>query len=174
MFEFMKNVHPLFVHFPIALLSLAILLDVLGYFLKKQSLLNAGWWTFLFGVISAIVTVATGLQAEKTVSLSQQAHDVLETHQRFQTYTTLVFVVLLIWRSLKKGALPRPAIAYLVVAAIATATILYGADYGGRLVYQYGVGTSVQPASTQGTKSELLQPGAVMAKQSQVSLNQKS
>lgn len=144
----MKNFHPLFVHFPIGLLSVGVLFDILGYFLKKQSLSNAGFWCFGLGVISAVVTVLTGLQAEKTVSLSPAVDVILETHQRFQTYSTIVFVGLLIWRSFKKGALPPLTNVYLVVAALAVAAILYGSHFGGRLVYEYGVGTAVQPAVT--------------------------
>ena len=39
----MQNIHPMFVHFPLALLSVGLLFDILGYLLKKQSLSSAGW-----------------------------------------------------------------------------------------------------------------------------------
>jgi uncharacterized membrane protein len=146
----LQNVHPVFVHFPLALLSAGILFDVLGYALKKTSLSNAGWWCFALGVIAAIITVFTGLQAEETVSLSKEAHEVLEHHEHFQIYSTVVLTGLLIWRSIKRGALPNPAVGYLIITAIAVGAIVFGSHYGGQLVYQYGVGTSVQPAATKG------------------------
>jgi len=154
----MQNIHPMFVHFPLALLSVGLLFDVLGYFLKKQSLSHAGWWCFALGVISAIVTVFTGIQAEHTVSVSGEAHEILEQHEHFQTYSTIVFVGLLIWRSITRGAIPRLAIAYFIVTAIAVAAILYGSHYGGRLVYEYGVGTAVQPQTTKSESSQSFNP----------------
>ena len=158
----LQNIHPVFVHFPLALLAAGILFDVLGYVLKKPSLSNAGWWCFALGVIAAIITVLTGLQAEETVSLSQEAHEVLESHEHFQIYSTVVLTGLLIWRSIKRGVLPNPSVVYLVITAIAVGAILYGSHYGGQLVYQYGVGTSVQPAATKG------QPGSEEGEQSQL------
>lgn len=144
----MQNVHPMFVHFPLALLSVGLLFDILGYFLRKESLLNAGWWCFSLGVVSAIVTVMTGFQAEHTVAVSGEAHDILENHEHFQIYSTLVFLALLNWRSLKRGAIPRLKYVYFAIAAIAVIAILYGSHFGGTLVYEYGVGTAVQPSTT--------------------------
>lgn len=145
----MQNVHPMFVHFPLALLFIGLLFDIGGYFLKKESLAHAGWWCMLVGVLSAVVTVFTGLQAEDTVKLAGETHEILETHEHFQIITTIVFVGLLIWRAFKRGALPRPPIAYLVITALAVSSILYGSHFGGKLVYEYGVGTAVQPPATQ-------------------------
>ncbi|MEB3358534.1 MAG: DUF2231 domain-containing protein [Synechococcales bacterium] len=174
LFDGLQNFHPLFVHFPLALLPVALLFDVLGYVLKKPSLSAAGWWCFALGVVSAIVTVFTGLQAEETVSLSQEAHEVLEHHEQFQIYSTVFLTALLIWRGIKRGGLPNPSALYLLITAIAVGAITFGAHYGGALVYRYGVGTSVQPAATQnqeqpedGNTEESLLPvqGATLASQ---------
>ncbi len=154
----MQNIHPMFVHFPLALLSVGLLFDALGYFLKKQSLSYAGWWCFSLGVVSAIVTVFTGMQAHDTVSVGKEAHEIMEQHEHFQTYSTIVFVGLLIWRSITWKAVPRLPIVYFIVTAIAVAAILYGAHYGGRLVYEYGVGTAVQPPTTKGENSQSVNP----------------
>lgn len=64
------------------------------------------------------------------------------------------FVALLIWRGFARSAIPRRASVYFVVTAIAVDTILYGSHFGGRLVYEYGVGTAVQPAATQGAPDQ--------------------
>lgn len=141
----MENIHPLFVHFPIALLLTGFLLDGLGFLLKKSGLSIAGWWCFGLGVLSAIAAVITGLQAEETVTLSQEASEVLEMHEHFQLYSTAVLVGLLIWRCLKWRLIPPLASAYFVVALLAVGAISYGSHYGGELVYEYGVGTAVNP-----------------------------
>jgi uncharacterized membrane protein len=141
----MENIHPLFVHFPIALLLTGLLLDGLGFILKKSGLSIAGWWCFGLGVISAVVTVFTGLQAEETVSLSQEASEVLEMHEHFQLYSTAVLVGLLIWRCFKWRLIPPLASVYFIITILAVGAISYGSHYGGELVYEYGVGTATNP-----------------------------
>ena len=46
------RVDPLIVHYPIALLSTALLFDVLGSFLKRNDLRDAGFWCMIMGTIS--------------------------------------------------------------------------------------------------------------------------
>ncbi len=140
----MQNIHPMFVHFPLALLSVGLLFDILGYFFKKQSLSSTGWWCFSLGVLSAVVTVFTGMQAANTVTVSGETKEILESHEHFQITSTIVFVVLWIWRSFSRQNPPKSAIIYFVIAAVTVGAIVYGAHYGGELVYEYGVGTAVQ------------------------------
>ncbi len=56
----MKPVHPILVHFPIALLSLSVAANLTGYFADVASLRDTGWWALLgaalggLGVIPAL------------------------------------------------------------------------------------------------------------------------
>src|SRR3989338_3837349 len=75
------NVHPLFVHFPIALLLAALALYLFGSILKKEALLAAGKWNLLLGSLSAIATVWTGLKAAETVSHGGGTHQIMMAHQ---------------------------------------------------------------------------------------------
>ncbi|WP_017301367.1 DUF2231 domain-containing protein [Nodosilinea nodulosa] len=161
----MENIHPLFVHFPIALLLTGLLLDGLGFVLKKSALSTAGWWCFGLGVLSAVVTVFTGMQAESTVSLGPEASEVLEKHEHFQLYSTVALVGLLIWRCIRWRLVPPLASVYFVVTILAVGAIAWGSHYGGMLVYEYGVGTAVHPEQPQGDTPEqsALPPAAAPA-----------
>lgn len=130
----MENIHPLFVHFPIALLLTGLLLDGLGFVFKKSGLSTAGWWCFGLGVVAAVITVFTGLRAAETISLSQEASEVLEMHEHFQLYSTAVLVGLLIWRCIKWNLIPPLASMYFIITILAVGAISYGAHYGGQLV----------------------------------------
>jgi uncharacterized membrane protein len=46
------------------LLPLAVLFDLLGAYLKRESLKAAGFWTLLFGVAGGGLAIITGLLAE--------------------------------------------------------------------------------------------------------------
>jgi uncharacterized membrane protein len=53
--------HPLFVHFPIALLVVGALLEILGARLRRTELRAAGFINFAFGALVAPVAVGTGV-----------------------------------------------------------------------------------------------------------------
>lgn len=140
----MQNIHPWFVHFPLALLAFGLLFDFLGFVWKKHSLSAAGWWCHVFGVATAIPTILTGFQAFFTVGHSTEAaHQIMRTHRNVQLTVGILFTGLLIWRSISKHIVPRRTPIYFVIAATAVGLMLYGAHLGGQLVYEYGVGTAL-------------------------------
>lgn len=141
----MQNIHPYFVHFPIALLSVGLLWDLLGIILKKESLKNAGWWAQLFGTAAIVITAITGLIAANTVVHNDAAHEIMETHKTIGLIVAGVFILLFIWRSILKTMLPSrnlQQLIYLAIGGLAVITMLYGSHLGGKLVYEFGVGGS--------------------------------
>ena len=54
LFKMGAPMHPIFVHFTIALTSASLVFDSLGFFFNKTSLTNAGGWTLLG---SAVMTL---------------------------------------------------------------------------------------------------------------------
>ncbi|HEO66206.1 MAG TPA: DUF2231 domain-containing protein, partial [Spirochaetes bacterium] len=144
----MQNLHPIFTHYPIALLSFALLFMVLARILKKEALENAAWWCQLAGTLAIIVTVISGLLTETgeghthTIGLS---NEIMELHEGFQLTAAGIFIALLAGRLYKKGIWLKsrgPFIIYTVLTGIALSVMLYGAHLGGRLVYEFGVGVS--------------------------------
>jgi len=145
----MENVHPLFVHFPIALLSVGLICDVAGVVLKKDSLSSAGWGLQAFGVAAAATEAVTGLLAAPSLLHSESAHEVMEAHETLELIAVGVFILLFAWRSVGRTRLPRKTVltvVFFVVYAAAVGTLLYGAHLGGRLVYEFGIGVSAVPA----------------------------
>lgn len=148
----MQNIHPLFVHFPIALLSVGLLCDILGRAFKKDSFNNAGWWCQVFGIAAIAVAAITGLVAESTVKHSDASHSIMETHKTFMLIAAGIFAFLFVWRIIRKTLLPQVMpllITYFIIGAFGAGIMSYGAHLGGRLVYEFGVGTSIvtQPES---------------------------
>ena len=79
----MKNVHPLFVHFPIALLNAFFLMELLGVLLKKEGMRNAASWMLYLGTLGAAAAVIAGLQAASTASHNEVVHARMERHEGF-------------------------------------------------------------------------------------------
>lgn len=148
----MQNIHPYFVHFPIAILSVGLLWDLLGILFKKESLKNAGWWAQLFGTVAITITVFTGLVAVNTIPHNEASHEIMETHETIGLIAGGVFILLFVWRSILKKMLPSKnlhQLIYLAIGGLAVLTMLYGAHLGGKLVYEFGVGGSAVQQPTQ-------------------------
>lgn len=134
------NVHPLFVHFPIALWLVAGLFCVIGSLRQRGDLFAAGRWLLYLGALGAAVAVGTGLWAADTMGHDSPGHELVHVHRDLMlaasgiglTATTAAWV-------LRKR---QSAGARWGFTALALATI--GADRGAALVFQYGIGTAAQ------------------------------
>jgi len=139
----MLNPHPMFVHFPIALLSVGLLFDILGLLLKRASLKNAGWWCLIVGVAGAIGAATTGLLAEESVPHSDAVHSIMETHETVGLIAAGTFAALLLWRAFNRGRLPgKTALLriYILAAVVGVGVMFYGGYLGGVMVFEHGVG----------------------------------
>jgi len=131
----LDEIHPLIIHFPIALLSVGFLCDLLSYILQNKSLAHAGWWNFIFGVVSSVCALITGLITDLSSkpSLVDEPFPVHENHASLQIFVVCVFLALMIWRINLRGSLPansRNAVIYLGVLGVAVAILFYGSHLG--------------------------------------------
>ena len=141
----MENIHPLFVHFPIALLTGFTAIDILGSALKKPEWRKAASWFLYLGVIMAGFTVAAGLAAEESVAHGGNVHDIMERHETLALTVLSLSVILALWRLLNRGLIEGTAnVFYLLFAVVMNIVLIFTADFGGLMVYKYGV--SVQAA----------------------------
>ncbi len=136
----MENMHPLLVHFPIALLLSFVVLDFLGSLLGKSNWRGVASWFLYSGTLMAVFTVAAGLIAADSVAHGDEVHAIMEHHEHLGISLLLLAGVLTLWRLLAK---PLPAAAantlYLLLAGVMSVLILFTADLGGLMVYEHGV-----------------------------------
>ena len=142
------NIHPLLVHFPIGLLCAAAAVDVVGWLFRRNRLLRqAATVLYVLGTGGAIAAYVTGRAASQTIWLPGMAQAVLRQHWDWALRTvwffgmvTLVRLVLL--RPSRRD--PRPSIVatFALVGLVGIGLLIETGDRGGRLVFQYGVGTN--------------------------------
>ena len=101
--------HALFIHYPIALLSTAFLLDILGTYYKKESLLNGGWWCMVVCVFSFIPAVISGLYDDLKIGGEGHLHLPTSLLDFFTTHALIEFLVILII-AIRIHRLPSPSI----------------------------------------------------------------
>src|SRR5579859_8109912 len=63
------ELHPIIIHFPIALLLTAVALDFLAVFFRRWGLTDAATWLLVFGVPSAAFALLSGWVSEKYVTV---------------------------------------------------------------------------------------------------------
>lgn len=143
----MAWIHPLVVHFGVALLFVAVTCDVLGLWRANEKLLFAGYWNTVFGALGAILAVVTGLLSEANLGpTSPLGHPLLEFHKIFGFGGTVTAIVLATARIVMRGYIrPKLRTLYLAGAFFGAGLLVITGAIGGTLVYQYGVGI---PAAT--------------------------
>lgn len=101
------NLHPLFVHFPIALLFVYSLIQILPVrkFLPSVNWAVVGRVLLIIGVAGAFASLATGEVAEHLVKPN---HDIVEAHAGFAVATTWIYVALLLQEFLSWYVVARP------------------------------------------------------------------
>lgn len=96
MTDFIKNLHFLVIHFPMALIILSFALDLIAAFCKKSKwfkpLQTAGFIVFVIGALSAMVTVAAGFIAFNFLPAKEQLTVI--SHATKNTCITLYWILL--------------------------------------------------------------------------------
>lgn len=145
------QIHPLVIHFPIALLLLYVALEISGIIFNKEEILRGAYVILILGVIASLVAVLTGNQAEELAerTISSQfkfPEEILENHEWYATLTVWYFVFVLILRTflvVKKKFIGRIRYIFIIFALVGVIWIYLTATVGGDLVYKYGLGTEL-------------------------------
>ena len=132
--------HPIFVHYTIALTSASLVFDALGFFLGKASLTAAGGWTLVGSALATLATLFTGLTSSTRAPVEEgEARSFLRAHMALGLIFYGLLVALTFWRvSLWQAG---PGVSWWYLAALAIVSLVMAAQgyLGGELVYRYGV-----------------------------------
>lgn len=145
----MHPIHPMLVHFPIALLSAAVFFDLLGLRWREEECRTASLYTLVLGLAGALAAVITGHMAEESVEHSGVPESVLELHEGLGFATFWIFLGLLGWRFITRLGFVRERRAVSVgLGIVGIGVLLVASYYGGSLVYDYGAGVTGYPTRT--------------------------
>ena len=147
--EALAELHPFFVHFPIALFLFYALVETWGAFSKKEYFGNSALILLLLVVITSVLAALTGNQAEAIISEFVESNtsipkELIEQHETFATLSIWYFILLLGLRFyfvVKKKFEGKIKYIFIVLAIIGCGLILVTGKLGGDLVFKYGVGT---------------------------------
>lgn len=148
-----NGLHPIVVHFPIALVLITPVLVATALLWKQhtRAFIAASAVVMVLGAAGAWLAVATGSAAEELAERVPAAKATLEQHEHLaeaaRNFATalaaaLVVATLVLWKW--SGKAPRSAIiiaglGFLAANAAASLVIANAAHEGGRLVHEFGV-----------------------------------
>jgi uncharacterized membrane protein len=140
LFKMGAPMHPIFVHFTIALTASSLIFDALGFFLGRASLTAAGGWTLVGSALMTLVTISTGLTSSTRAPVEEgEARSFLRAHMALGFIFYGLLLGMALWRlSLWQGG---AGVSWLYLAALAVVSLVMTVQgyLGGELVYRYGV-----------------------------------
>jgi uncharacterized membrane protein len=134
--------HPLFVHFPLALLLGGVAVEAAGWLARRPSWRRVALGLLSAGVISAVPAVGSGLLAYGRVDHSSAAHALMTTHRNLMLVAVGLFAAAVVWRwRLGERPLRRPwGGLYALLVAAGTGVLILGGERGADLVLDHATG----------------------------------
>ena len=142
------NIHPLLVHFPIALLVSFIVIDSLCAIFKLHGWRRLGTQLLGLGALSTLPTIAAGFYAAFHTPHDAVTHALMEHHEHAGIVVGVISVSLALWRIL--WGLPKDLMARTlsnILTFILAASLALGADLGAMMVYGHGVAVKTSTAT---------------------------
>ncbi len=143
-----SNLHPMIVHFPVALIIIGFIFDIAGITAKKEFFHKAGFYLLLLGTAGVIAAYFSGEAAEEFVNETGALETTLELHEEAALFTLWIVTAASLIRAgyvLIKKQLPVLKWISIVLFAVGAAFVARTGYYGGELVYTHAAGVQLNP-----------------------------
>ncbi|WAL58950.1 DUF2231 domain-containing protein [Thermocoleostomius sinensis] len=136
------TIHPIVVHFVIAMVIFAVLCDVVGYLTRNVRLYEVSWWNMFFATISIFIAVIFG-QVEAGLSEPYDAAiPVLNLHTLLGWSLAGIISALTGWRYVIRSHDPKQLpFPYLLAGLLLLGLVFFQTYLGDKLVWVYGLHT---------------------------------
>jgi len=139
----LTHLHPMIVHFPIALLLVGFATDAAGLIFKRELLTQIGFYLLILGALGTIAALLSGENAGAGIAEQGSLKKAIEQHENAAILTvwlvsfTAVFRTALVIYKKYSGAFKA---AVLILFFVSTLSIARTGYYGGKLVYEHAAG----------------------------------
>jgi uncharacterized membrane protein len=134
------TLHPIVIHFVIAMVLFAVFCDVIAYFTKNTRLYEVGWWNLAFATVAIFIAVILGQIEAGLAEPYRAAADTLNLHTLIGWSLAVLLSGVTAWRYVlrlkEKPELPVP---YLVVSVALVGVVALQSYLGTLLVWVYGL-----------------------------------
>jgi uncharacterized membrane protein len=138
----MDTIHPIVVHFVIAMAVIAFVYDLVGVLARRPALFEVSFWNLLFATGAIFVAIIFGQVEAGLANPYGGARTILDIHTTIGWSLAGVLSLLTGWRYVLRSrdpqSLPLP---FLGAGALASALIAVQVVLGDRLIWIYGLHT---------------------------------
>ena len=138
-----SHLHPMIIHFPIALLMIGFLADIIGVVFKKEFFTKAGFYLLILGTIGVIAAYLSGNLAGEGIEEAGSLKQALENHEHAAELSLWLMVATAVVRLAIVTAKKYTGVfkyAALVLFLAGVLSIVRTGYYGGELVYKHAAG----------------------------------
>lgn len=147
-FSITPNIHPILVHFTIAMVSVSFIFHVLYFFgnlrFERSALLNeigiVGRWCLWLAGLFSILTVLAGLHAYYTVLHDEAGHQAMQIHRNSAIISFILILLSVSSSILRYRRKCEPNVILLILLFITQISVLITGYLGAEVVYRYGIG----------------------------------
>lgn len=139
---FPPTIHPMVVHFTIAILYLAVLTEVIAFVRNDRFYERAGFILLGLGVLATVAAGVAGAISEHFDIMTPQVVAMLATHRTAGELTGVLFLIVWTTRLITRYNWPDKRIPWytLLMSLAGLALLTYVGSLGGSLVYNHGLG----------------------------------
>ncbi|NET81582.1 MAG: DUF2231 domain-containing protein [Moorea sp. SIO1F2] len=149
------TIHPIVVHFVIAMVLFAVLCDAIGYFSRNYRLYEVSWWNLFFATISIFIAVIFGQIEAGLAEPYTAAEGTLNLHTLIGWSLSGIIAAVTAWRYIIRSRNPKELpIPFLGVGVLLVGLVFVQVYLGDLLVWVYGLHTV---PVVEGTREGLLQ-----------------
>ncbi|ACB53455.1 hypothetical protein cce_4107 [Crocosphaera subtropica ATCC 51142] len=136
------TIHPIVVHFVIAMILFAFLCDVIGYFTCNSRLYEVSWWNMLIATVSIFVAIIFGQYEAGLAQPYEVVEPVLNLHTLIGWSLSGIIAGITGWRYVIRSRNPEQLpIPYLGLGLVLVAIVGVQVYLGDELVWVYGLHT---------------------------------
>ncbi len=147
----LTHLHPMIVHFPIALLIIGFLVDAISLFVKRDFLEKTGFILLIVGAIGAIAAYFSGASAADGLVEAGSLKDAVEVHESAAELALWIIIGAAVFRTalvmVRRYAGYYRWIAFAIFFAGVLAVSRTG-YYGGELVFKHAAGVTIEFGSS--------------------------
>ncbi|GAP98624.1 DUF2231 domain-containing protein [Leptolyngbya sp. NIES-2104] len=134
------TIHPIVVHFVIAMVLFAFVCDIVGYFTRNPKLAEVSWWNLFFATIAIFIAVIFGQVEAGLAEPYSSAVSTLNLHTLIGWSLSGILAGITGWRYvIRSQNKPRLPVPYLVASVALVGLVIVQTYLGDLLVWVYGL-----------------------------------
>ncbi len=138
----LDTIHPIVVHFVIAMAVISVVFDCIGVLAKRPNLFEVSFWNLLVSTLAIFVAIIFGQVEAGLANPYGASRAILNLHSTLGWSLAGVLSVLTAWRYVIRSQDPsRLPLAFLAAGGVLSVLVVVQVSLGNQLIWTYGLHT---------------------------------